>query len=273
MPTVTEYAQGIPSWFDLGVPDQEAAKSFYADIFGWTYVDNPMEMNGEPAGTYSMAMIGGNTPGGVFTQPKEHIEQGMPPAWQVYFTVNDIDASTAQVSELGGTVVVEPFNVEPMPSMTIGRMSIIQDPGGAHANLWQAISHIGASVRGEHGAIHWIECLSGDKDASVSFYTELFGVSMMSMPGMEEGYYMVAMIDGQPAFGVMDIPQEATDAGAPPHWGIYFHVDDIDATMELAVSKGAKVLTPAFDLQGVSRIGHIFDPQGAVLGLGTPTAM
>ena len=273
MPTVTEYAQGIPSWFDLGAPDQEAAKSFYADIFGWTYVDNPMEMNGEPAGTYSMAMIGENTPGGVFTQPKEHVEQGMPPAWQVYFTVNDVDASTAQVSELGGTVVVEPFNVEPMPGMAIGRMSLIQDPGGAHANLWQAITHIGASVRGEHGAIHWIECLSGDKDATVSFYTELFGVSMMSMPGMEEGYYMVAMIDGQPAFGVMDIPQEATDAGAPPHWGVYFHVDDIDATMELAVSKGAKVLTPAFDLQGVSRIGHIFDPQGAVLGLGTPTAM
>lgn len=272
MPKVTEYPQGMPSWVDLGAPDQEAAKAFYADIFGWTYADNPIDMDGTPA-VYSMAMIGEETPGAIGPQRKEDADQGMPPYWQVYFTVDDVDASTARVADLGGTVVAEPFNVEPMPGMAVGRMSVIQDPGGAYANLWQTISHIGATVRGEHGAIHWIECLSGNKDATVAFYTELFGVSMMSMPGMQDGYYMVAMIGDQPAFGVMDIPQEASDAGAPPHWGVYFHVDDIDATIELAVSKGAEVITPAFDLQDVSRIGHIRDPQGAVLGLGTPQQM
>lgn len=51
MPQVDSHSHGHPSWADLATIDQDAAKSFYGSLFGWTYQDNPM---GEGV-VYSMA--------------------------------------------------------------------------------------------------------------------------------------------------------------------------------------------------------------------------
>ena len=32
------YPHGLPSWIDLQVSDQGAAKAFYGTLFGWRYV-------------------------------------------------------------------------------------------------------------------------------------------------------------------------------------------------------------------------------------------
>ena len=270
MPKITEHTPGTPSWFDLGIPDQEAAKSFYAKLFGWTYQDNPMEFDGQ-TGFYSMAQVDGETTAGIFTLTPE-MAGGMPAQWQVYFTVEDVDATVEKSTELGGTVVQVAFDVEPMPGMVVGRTAVIQDPGGAFACLWQPMAHIGASVKMENGSAHWVECLSGDKDATVKFYTELFGGTAMSMPGMDEGYYMILMIGEEASCGIMDMPPEVAEKGAPPHWCIYFQVPDVDAAIATAEENGATVVNPAFDAPGIGRMGHIQDPQGAVLALTTPSA-
>lgn len=274
MPKITEHKQGIASWFDLGCPDPEAAKAFYADLLGWTYQDNPMEVDGQP-NTYSMAMVDGETAAAIFGQTQEMVDAAPGEShasvhWSVYFTVNDVEASTTQVSELGGTVIVEPFNVEPMPGMVVGRMSVIQDPGGAFASLWQPVSHIGSSIKMEEGAVHWVECLSGDRDATVKFYTELFGSTTMSMPGMEN--YMIMMVGEEASCGIMDMPPEIASTGAPPHWVLYMQVADVDAALAKAEKNGATIVNPAFDAPGIGRMGHIMDPQGAFLALTTPAA-
>ena len=38
----TKYTPGTFSWTDLSTTDQDAAKTFYAALFGWTYEDNPV---------------------------------------------------------------------------------------------------------------------------------------------------------------------------------------------------------------------------------------
>ena len=38
----TSYKPGTFSWVDLATSDQNAAKDFYAEIMGWSYIDNPM---------------------------------------------------------------------------------------------------------------------------------------------------------------------------------------------------------------------------------------
>ncbi len=43
MPERTSYASGTPNWVDLGTTDQAAAKDFYGPLFGWTFVDNPVD--------------------------------------------------------------------------------------------------------------------------------------------------------------------------------------------------------------------------------------
>ena len=43
---IESYVQGKPCWVDLATTDQDAAKSFYAELFGWAYDDNPMDPSG-----------------------------------------------------------------------------------------------------------------------------------------------------------------------------------------------------------------------------------
>jgi len=47
------------------------------------------------------------------------------PAWSVWFAVEDCDASTAKVVELGGSVMMPPND------MDFGRGAVVADPQGA----------------------------------------------------------------------------------------------------------------------------------------------
>jgi predicted enzyme related to lactoylglutathione lyase len=53
----------------------------------------------------------------------------IPSHWMVYFAVEDVDASAARVTELGGTVSVPPSDIPP------GRFSVVTDPHGAVLSL------------------------------------------------------------------------------------------------------------------------------------------
>ena len=50
---------------------------------------------------------------------------GVPNHWHVYFGTDDADATAAKAAELGGTVIVAPFDTP------VGRMAVISDPQGA----------------------------------------------------------------------------------------------------------------------------------------------
>ena len=67
MPQVTSHRHGHPSWADLATTDPDAAKSFYGDLFGWTFQDNPMGENM----VYSMAQREGQFVGAIFAQNDE----------------------------------------------------------------------------------------------------------------------------------------------------------------------------------------------------------
>jgi predicted enzyme related to lactoylglutathione lyase len=49
----------------------------------------------------------------------------------------------------------------------------------------------------------------------------------------------------------------------PPHWLVYFQVDDCDASAARAQALGAKVTMGPQDFPGVGRIALLNDPQGA----------
>ena len=53
----TSYPPGTFSWVDLQTTDQDAAKSFYADLLGWQYDEIPI---GDGA-TYAMAKLQGHS--------------------------------------------------------------------------------------------------------------------------------------------------------------------------------------------------------------------
>ena len=92
MPIFTSYAQGTPNWVDLQTSDQDAAKAFYAGLFGWTYDDQPM-----PQGpVYSMAMLGGHHVAAIAPQSPELAAAGAPPMWNTYLAVDSVDEAVGQ---------------------------------------------------------------------------------------------------------------------------------------------------------------------------------
>jgi hypothetical protein len=67
--------------------------------------------------------------------------------------------------------------------------------------------------------------------------------------------------------GMMALPSHA--AGAPPRWGTYVTVDDVEATARPARALGAKTIVPLTDIPNVGRFSPFQDPHGAVLSIMT----
>ena len=104
MTTHDKYAQGTPCWADLQTTDTDGAKAFYGGLFGWTFDDQPTPQGA----TYSMGRIDGRSVAAIAPQTTEMAAQGVPPTWNVYLAVDDVDATTAAVAEAGGTVAMAP---------------------------------------------------------------------------------------------------------------------------------------------------------------------
>ncbi|MEL7209555.1 MAG: VOC family protein, partial [Actinomycetota bacterium] len=225
-------------------------------LFGWSYEDNPTDQGG----VYTMASKDGQDAAGIQQQQPEQTEMGIPPMWNSYVTVADLDATAAKVEGAGGGVMAPPFDV-----MEFGRMAVVTDPTGAVLCLWEAKSHIGAGVVNEHGAFTWNELMSPDVAAAAAFYADLFGWDTEVMDMGDAGDYTVFTLDGEQAAGAMAPPME----GMPPAWGIYFSVDDCDGTVAAAQEAGATVLMEPMD-GPPGRFATLADPQGAAFSVIQP---
>lgn len=132
---------GALNFNDLNTRDPEVAKAFYGSVFGWGTLDT----GGESA-MWTLPGYGEHLerldPG----VRRRHAESGAPPGftdvvatltpigegevrtaphWGVSFSVADADATAERAAELGGEVLVPPFDVPWV------RMTVISDPQGA----------------------------------------------------------------------------------------------------------------------------------------------
>jgi uncharacterized protein len=132
---------GSLSFNGLGTRDVEGAKAFYGSVFGWTTLavgggavmwtlpgygdylecDNPdlrkqIAEVGGPAGFEDVVAS---------IDPIPDDQPDTPAHWSVTIAVDDADATAAKAIELGGTVIVPPFDVP------WSRLTIINDPQGA----------------------------------------------------------------------------------------------------------------------------------------------
>ena len=115
-----------------------------------------------------------------------------------------------------------------------------------------------------HGAFSWCELVTNDVAAAKNFYTQLLGwtIEEMEMEGMT---YNVLKAGEEAVGGIMATPPQTQ--GAPPHWGVYITVDDVDAVAKKAEELGAKTLVPLTDIPDVGRMYSFQDPQGAVISV------
>ncbi|MGI8904562.1 MAG: VOC family protein [Solirubrobacteraceae bacterium] len=251
----TKYAPGAFSWTDLTTTNQEAAKVFYGELFGWETTEMPV---GDGI-FYSMMSIGGQSVAAISSQPQQQREAGVPPVWNSYVTVESADDALARAAQLGATVHAPAFDV-----MDAGRMGVVQDPQGAFFLVWEPKARLGADVVNAHGALSWNDLASPDMDASARFYRELFGWVVEPVEGSEPQmpYMTIKTGDG----GLNGGMRHLTPPGTPPHWLVYFGIDDLDAGLaKVSELGGARIVEP-MDI-GPGRIAIVRDPQGAVFAL------
>ncbi len=124
----------------LNTRDVEGAKSFYGSVFGWETLStggaamwtlagygDDLERN-DPGIRRRVAEVGGpvgfeDVVASINPIPGDQLH--VQPHWSVTFAIDDADALAEKANELGGTVVIPPFDAPWV------RMTVITDPQGA----------------------------------------------------------------------------------------------------------------------------------------------
>jgi predicted enzyme related to lactoylglutathione lyase len=272
MPERDGYIPGVPCWVDTSQPDPEAALGFYTGLFGWEFES---VLPAESPGQYFIGRLRGGDVAAVGSIP-----EGMPPMamWNTYIWVDSADETAAKVTDAGGSVLMEPFDI-----MDFGRMAVFSDPEGAAFCVWQAKEHRGARVVNEHGSLNFNGLNTRDVDSAKSFYGSVFGWTTLALSAGEmwtlPGYgdhlerdnpglrKQIAEMGGPEGFedvvaSINPIGDDQPDT--PPHWSVTFGVDDAGATAAKATELGGTVVVPPLDVPW-SRLTVIRDPQGATL--------
>lgn len=101
----------------------------------------------------------------------------------------------------------------------------------------------------------------GDITAARKLYGQLLGVE----PYMDEAYYVGFNVDGQDV-GLDPNGQRKGMTGPIAYW----HVDDIENTLQSLVDAGATADQPVRDVGGGKLIATVTDPDGNTIGLLQP---
>ncbi|MCU1684121.1 MAG: glyoxalase/bleomycin resistance protein/dioxygenase [Amycolatopsis sp.] len=240
------WPDGTPCWADVVVQDRKRAMAFYGGLFGWELAEG-----GPDTGGYTMASVDGRQVAGI----AQAMDAAQPASWTTYLAVSDADKAVAAIEEAGGQIHAPVMDV-----LSLGRMAIAADPGGAVFGIWQSGDHTGFQAANRPGTVSWNECMTRDFDGAKAFYTKVFGlgVSDMSAPGFT---YATWTVEGRVVGGVGALSEDMP-AEIPAHWGTYFSARDTDAVAAKAVELGGTLTSPVFDSpQG--RIALLTDDQGA----------
>ena len=254
MPEIKKHNENNFSYSDLQTTDLEGAKAFYTGLFGWDVEEVPLG-EGE---MYAMFKKNGKTVAAGSNQQPQQREAGVPPTWNAYFTVYDLDNRTKVAEQAGGTIHAQPFEV-----FDAGRMSVVQDPNGAFFCLWEPKDNIGAEIMNEPGSLTWTESVQKDVAKGRTFYSELFGWDYDSMDMGDGKTYSVCTLGEDRVAGLM----EPLGPDMPSFWLIYFETADCDADVAKARDLGAQIMRDTTPIPGVGRFALINDPQGAGFGL------
>jgi len=263
MADIDTHAVGAFSWAELATSDQKAGIAFYRSLFGWDVREAPIG----PDGVYAIFTIRGRDVAAAYTQRDDEKKMGVPPHWNAYVTVENVDVSAKRAAELGGKVLAPPFDV-----MDAGRMAVVQDPSGAIFQIWQAKRSVGARILNENGALCWTELSTRDTKAAATFYTQLLGWKAKVGGEGVHAYTEFTPAAGQyPVAGMIDIAAFGPrGAHVPPNWMPYFQVADINAGFEKAKSLGAQVGVPPTKIADAGQFTVLADPQGAMFSLFQP---
>ncbi len=260
------YEPGVPCWVATVHPDPEKAVIFYTELFGWEAT------NLMPPGSPSKYFV--CTRRGRDVAAVGSARGGAPsvPAWDTYILAESTDDTVAKVTDAGGSVVIEPFDL-----LDAARVAVLADPAGAVFGVWQPGEHRGARLVNEPGAWSMSQLNTRDPEGAKAFYSAVFGwetdtfdlgkdeITLWRLPGYVGGEPEQPV--SREVVGVM-VPMsgDRSSEGVAAHWSVDFWVEDIDAAVDRAAELGGEIEMSPFHTS-VGRTAILADPQGAVFSV------
>jgi len=248
---------GSPIWYELITPDPDGAKRFYDSVIGWS-------IEAAPSGDmdYRMITAQDGLTGGVLRLTEDMRAEGAAPAWLVYVSVTDVDATAAQATRLGGRIFVPPHD---LPG--VGRFALLSDPHGALLYVMRTTGTdtSRAFAPGHTGHCGWNELVTSDMPAALAFYGALFGWENRE----------TMQLGAMGAYHFLDLGNTRLGAAAemtsePAHWNLYFTVPDIDAAASAVRAGGGTIDMGPIEVPTGERILLGTDPQHAKFALVSP---
>jgi hypothetical protein len=251
---------GIPIWYELLTPDQDASKAFYDAVIGWTIEDkaaNPMDYR-------MIATADGAFVGGTMRLGDAMKAGGASPRWLFYIGVDDVDATAETIAAKGGQVHMGPLD---LPG--VGRLAFVADPQGIPFYIMRGASTESSAAwdRTGMGKCNWNELSTPDQAGGHAFYADVFGWTYPDkMPMGDMGDYWFVSAAGRTIGATMIHWGE----GPPPAWLFYFRAPDIEAAAATVRGKGGTVHAGPMEVPGGDRIIVASDPHGIPFGVVGP---
>ena len=235
------YHPGKFIWHDLATNDVAATKSFYGQLFSWTF---------ETHGHYTIVKLNNKRIGGILdVQPvsaEPHVAR-----WISSLSVADVDRAVEVVLANGGKIHIGPENI-----LDRGRVALVSDPQGAQLSLIHTKKGDPGDGPIAEGSWLWHELWTNNSESSVSFYQELAGYSKVE----ELDSYLILKAGDKWRAGIRHLFNPALEQ----RWVPVIKVNDVKAMSTLAKQFGGKVIIEAENPDYVDQVALLADPSGAL---------
>ena len=232
---------GAVRWFGLLTEDAAAARTFYADLFGW-------KMERTSSGGY-VAIRDGQPFAGI-TQIGRTTPEIDESTWLVGVVVSDLPESVATARRLGARVLRDVSRAE-----GFAQWAVIEDPQGVQVILMVPERPLGGIQA--PGKWVWAELWTTDQEASSRFYSQVIGWESVELD-RPDGAYPAFQSGGEARAGLVPIEKGEMEPG----WAPYIGVADLEATLARARKLGGEILLEPNQEIYDGRVAVLADPTG-----------
>jgi len=228
-------------WHDLVTSDVATTKSFYGQLFSWTF---------EERGRYTIVSLHDKQIGGILdiqpVTPERHAAR-----WISSLSVSDVDQAVSVVLANGGKVHKGPENIGDR-----GRVALVSDPQGAQLSLIHTKNGDPKDGPIAEGSWLWHELWTNNPDSSVNFYQELAGYSTVE----ELDSYLILKAGDKWRAGIRNLFNQALEQ----RWVPVIKANDVKAISALAKQLGGKVIIESENPDYADQVALLADPSGAL---------
>ncbi len=229
-------------WHDLLTDDVASSRTFYAEVFGWTFEDR---------GSYTQILNQGKLIGGMM-HVRPTVESQAESVWLPSLSVANVDQSIRYLKSKKGKVLKGPLEMKER-----GKGVLVSDSQGAQLVLLHTKDGDPKDITPQVGDWLWNELWTNTPQESYSFYRKLGGYDSSKV---RNGYGLL-IHNGKWRAGIRDVSKEDLKS----RWVPAIRVSDLEKTMIKVKALGGEVLVLPHEELVNGDVALIADNTGALV--------